>query len=142
MKSKFVQFFTVCFVTFVVLSPALAVFSIIWERHIELVQIRALNCEINRSREHSVQLAPIQKSKNSYSDQSQTQLFDTKFTNQSLISLENPQTVKLLQFLFLFFPILIGVFVILYDKYLIYRTVNFQQQVEMLERIWQQNIEQ
>lgn len=103
MKSKFVQFFTVCFVTFVVLSPALVVFSIIWERHTELVQIRALSCEIDKSRENSVQLAPMQKSKNSYPDKSQTQLFDTKFTNQSLISLEKHQIVTILQFLFYFF---------------------------------------
>ncbi|GAB1539162.1 hypothetical protein NUACC21_18270 [Scytonema sp. NUACC21] len=141
MKSRIVRVFTVFLVTLIVLSPEIVVFGMIWEEHIDLVQTRALGCEAEQNYESKAKLVPMQKSRNSYSDKSQFQLFDTKFTKSSLNPIEKYRIVRIIQFFFLFFPILVGVFVILYDRYLIYRTAIFQQQVEMLERVWQQNIE-
>jgi hypothetical protein len=39
-------------------------------------------------------------------------------------------------------PICIGLGIIGYDRYLVYRAAVFKAQVEMLEKLWQQSIEQ
>lgn len=47
-----------------------------------------------------------------------------------------------MQWFFLLTPICVGLGIIAYDRYLVYRNAVFQEQVEMLERLWQQSIEQ
>lgn len=127
--------------TLVVLSPELVVFSIIWEKHLELGQTEALVCDYQQSLTTQAGLPNLPSSSNSYPDNFKSKLFNTNFIQQPLISKQKFKMIKILQFFFLLFPILIGVFVLLYDRYLVYRAVNFQQQVEMLERVWQQSIE-
>jgi hypothetical protein len=141
MKSKLVQICTVGLITLLVLSPELVILSIIWEQHLELVQPQELACDVNQSSSNQVELAPLEDGKNSYQLRLKSQFSDTKFNQRSLTNTENYKIVKILQLFFLLFPIFVGVFVILYDRYLSYRTSVLQQQVEMLERVWQNNIE-
>ncbi|MEC4887412.1 MAG: hypothetical protein SAL70_39800 [Scytonema sp. PMC 1070.18] len=141
MRSKLVQICTVGLITLLVLSPELVILSIIWEQHIEWVQTQGLSCDVNQSSEEQVGLASLQDGYNSYENNSNSQFADTKFNQRSLTNTQNYKIVKILQLFFLLFPIFVGVFVILYDRYLIYRASVLQQQVEMLERVWQNNIE-
>jgi hypothetical protein len=139
MKFKFVQVLTVCLVAVLVLSPDLAVFSMVWQQHIELVQTKSLACEIAQSRISQVELASTQTSQKLVQDRDVNSA--TNFVNQSLTNTQPYTFVKTLQWFFVLFPICFGILVFFYDRYLIYRTAVFQQQVEMLERLWQ-SIEQ
>ncbi|WP_414580939.1 hypothetical protein [Scytonema sp. PCC 10023] len=134
MKFKLVQFLTVCLVTVLVLSPELVVFSMVWERHMELVQTKSLACQLNQSYTSEIGLTPTQ-------DKSEQDRFNihsaTNFVKQSLANTEQYKIIKILRWFFLLFPIFLGTLVFLYDRYLVYRAAVFQQQVEMLERLWQ-----
>ncbi|MBW4498421.1 MAG: hypothetical protein KME57_02225 [Scytonema hyalinum WJT4-NPBG1] len=134
MKFKLVQFLTVCLVTVLVLSPELVVFSMVWERHMELVQTKSLACQLNQSHTSEIGLTGTQDK--SEQDRSNVH-FATNFVKQSLANTEQYKIVKILRWFFLLFPIFLGTLVFLYDRYLIYRAAVFQQQVEMLERLWQ-----
>lgn len=135
MKFKLVQFLTVCLVTVLVLSPELVVFSMVWERHMELVQTKSLACELNRSHTSEVGLTRTQEEK---SEQDTSNVDSaTNFVEQSLTNTKQYPIFKILRWFFLLFPIFLGTLVFLYDRYLIYRAAVFQQQVEMLERLWQ-----
>ncbi|WP_017315149.1 hypothetical protein [Mastigocladopsis repens] len=134
MKSKLVQLLTVCLVTVLVLSPELVVFSIVWERHMEVVQTKSLACQASQN-------WTSEEGKKSYQNRSDGQFSATNFVNQPLTNTKPYKIVKILQWFFVLFPIFLGILVFLYDKYLIYRATVFQQQVEMLERLWQ-SIEQ
>lgn len=137
MKFKLVQFLTVCLVTVLVLSPELVVFSMVWERHMELVQTKSLACELNQSHTSEVGLTPTQEDKKLEQDRFNLQLSATSFVKQSLTNTKQYTIVKILQWFFLLFPIFLGTLVFFYDRYLVYRAAVFQQQVEMLERLWQ-----
>ncbi|KAB8334403.1 hypothetical protein SD80_008390 [Scytonema tolypothrichoides VB-61278] len=142
MKLKLVQLLTVCTVTLVVLSPEIVVFSMVWERHMELLaQTNHSTCEVNPNSTSKVELA-LQEGTNSYQDSSHVEFSVTNFVKQSLNHKTQDKIVKILQWFLLVFPIILGILVFLYDRYLVYRAGVFQQQVEMLERLWQQGIEQ
>ncbi|MGH8000378.1 MAG: hypothetical protein ACREPR_13345 [Brasilonema sp.] len=141
MKLKLVQLLTVCTVTLVVLSPEIVVFSMVWERHLEQVQTKGLACEANQSHTNQAGLA-LQEGIKSYQGKSHVESSVTNFVKQSLNNAKQDKVVNILQWLFLLFPIVLGILILLYDRYLIYRTAVFQQQVEMLERLWQEGIEQ
>ncbi|MBW4631327.1 MAG: hypothetical protein KME30_05320 [Iphinoe sp. HA4291-MV1] len=140
MKFKLVQLLTVCIVTFMLLSPGLMIFSIVWERHIELIQTKDLACEPSQNCTDKVGVAPKEEIKSSQ-DRSNVEFSATNFVDQSLKT-KPDQFVKILQWFFLLFPIILGILILLYDRYLIYRATVFQQQVEMLEKLWRQGIEQ
>ncbi|NMG22328.1 hypothetical protein [Brasilonema bromeliae] len=142
MKLKLVQLLTVCTVTLVVLSPEIVVFSMVWERHMELLaQTKNSTCEVNQNSTSKVGLA-LQEGTNSYQDSSHVEFSVTNFVKQSLNHKTQDKIVKILQWFLLLFPIILGLLVFFYDRYLVYRAGVFQQQVEMLERLWQQGIEQ
>lgn len=140
MKLKLVQLLTVCTVTLVVLSPEIVVFSMVWERHLELAQTKNSTCEVNQDNTSKVGLALQEGTKSQ--DSSHVEFSVTNFVKQSLNHKQQEKNVKILQWFFLLFPIILGLLVFLYDRYLIYQANVFQQQVEMLERLWQQGIEQ
>lgn len=50
--------------------------------------------------------------------------------------------MNILQWIFLITPICIGVLIIAYDRYLVYRSAVLKAQIAMLERMWQESIEQ
>jgi hypothetical protein len=111
MKVKLLNVLTVCVVTLTVLSPTLVVCGVIWGRHTELVKTQNLPCEVNKI--------------NSQSD---------------ITSLRQMQSgSNILQWLLVLTPICLGLGIIGYERYLVYRAAVFQAQVEMLERLWQQH---
>ena len=141
MRFKLLKFLTFCLVTLVVLSPEIVVFSEVWKRHIELVQTQQLVCEVNQSSTSKVVLSLEQKTTDLEQDKTDIKLQDANFVKQNLTT-EQYKIVKTLQWFFLLFPFCIGILIILYERYLVYRAVIFQQKIEMLERLWQQSTEQ
>jgi hypothetical protein len=142
MKVKLLKILTVCLVTLVVLSPGLVVFSVVWGRHIELLKTQTLDCEIDKSCVVNDALAPQTGVINPSEYQADIIDYDYTLDNQKLTVIKQYQLAIILQWFFLLIPIFFGVGIIVYDRYLVYRAAVFQEQVEMLERLWQQSIEQ
>jgi hypothetical protein len=142
MKVKLLNVLTVCLVTLAVVSPGLVVFGVIWGRHIELVKTQNLSCAINHNNLVNPALFHQQKSKSTSQYQANIKISNRNFLKQMQVGIEQYQIVTILQWLFLFTPICIGLGIIGYDRYLVYRAAVFKAQVEMLERLWQQSIEQ
>ncbi|MBO3461038.1 hypothetical protein G7B40_018330 [Aetokthonos hydrillicola Thurmond2011] len=142
MKLKIVNVLTVCLITLAVLSPELVVFGVVWEQHMELVEIQHLACESNQSNPAKLELAPKQEVKTSYQHKRRNKFFNTDFFEQILTIAEQYNIDNILQRFLLLIPILLGLLAFLYDRYLTYRAAIFQKRVEMLERLWQHSIEQ
>ncbi|WP_016949637.1 hypothetical protein [Anabaena sp. PCC 7108] len=142
MKLKVLNILTVCLVTLAVLSPGFLVFNLIWGRHIELVKTQNLSCQftnINKVSEH----LPLQtESINTPQSPANKKLSKYNFFVQLQILVEQYKIATILQWLVLGTPIGIGVGILVYDRYLVYRAAVFKAQIEMLERLWQQSIEQ
>ncbi|ARV60666.1 hypothetical protein BZZ01_20445 [Nostocales cyanobacterium HT-58-2] len=135
MKFKVVQLLTVSLVTVLVFSPELVVFSIVWEQHLELKQTKTLACQTPQNVTSPVKSESKQES-------SEVNFSTTHFLKESLAITKKHKIVQILHWSFLLFPIFLGILIFFYDRYLIYRATVFQKQVEMLERLWQQGIEQ
>ncbi|MDZ7959880.1 MAG: hypothetical protein RMY34_18690 [Aulosira sp. DedQUE10] len=142
MKVKLLNVLTVCVVTLAVLSPALFVFTMIWGRHIELVKAQNLTCEVNNNIRADNFLVPQPEGVNSSQSQPSINLYKQNLKSQNLTVVEQYQLATIMQWFFLLTPICVGLGIIVYDRYLVYRNAVFQEQVEMLERLWQQSIEQ
>lgn len=142
MKCKFVKILTVCLITLAVLSPEVVVFGVVWDRHMSLVQIQHLSCKGNQISTGKLAFYPKQEDLVSDRDQTSNKYFNANFVEQFLTFTEHYKIVKIMQWLFLFIPIFLGILTLVYDRYLMYRAAIFQQQVEMLEKLWQQSIEQ
>jgi hypothetical protein len=147
MRSKFVKLLTVYLVALAIIFPALVVFDVVWQRHLELKKIQLLACESNH---YSLNTAADFSSKSNFYSMGtcvssireketilhqKNKIFDVFFSDK--------QDEKFIYFVewFLFMPVVLGFGVFLYNKYLLYQAAVFQKQVEMLERLWQQNIE-
>jgi hypothetical protein len=137
MKFKLIKLIVVCLVTLAVLSPVLAVFSVVWERHMDLLETQDLAWGLN-----NLSAAHPKHEVANFSQDTVEKLPDASLIKQLLVKSEKYTIAHLVQWFFLFVPIGIGVIILLYDRYLIYRAAVFRQQVEMLERLWHQSIEQ
>jgi len=135
MKAKFLNFLTVCVVTLAVLSPELVVFGIIWERHIELLESQNKTCEVSKT-------DVATQTKNIPLPQTKIQTSEPNLVNKMLTVTEQYKLGTILQWFFVLTPICVGLAIIFYDRYLVYRAAVLKEQVEMLERLWQQSIEQ
>ncbi|MBH8573408.1 hypothetical protein I8752_10350 [Nostocaceae cyanobacterium CENA369] len=142
MKVKLLHVLTVCLVTLTVLSPGLVVFSVVWGRHIELVKTQNLGCESNKSSAKAATLSPQTISTNSSQHQTSIPDFDRNCLHPVLTTAEQYKLAVILQWFILLTPIFVGLGIIVYDRYLVYRAAVLQEQIEMLERLWQQSIEQ
>ncbi|MEH2424320.1 MAG: hypothetical protein V7K48_26445 [Nostoc sp.] len=140
MKAKLLNVLTVCVVTLAVLSPELVVFGIVWERHLELVKSQNLACEVNKTSANTPALAP--QTEGTHSPQTSIQSSDRNVVYQMLTVAEQYKFATILQWFFLLTPIFVGLGILFYDRYLVYRAAVLKEQVEMLERLWQQSIEQ
>ncbi len=141
MKVKLLNVLTVCLVTLVVLSPGLVVFSIVWGRHIEFVKMQNLACESNKFYPgNSVSFAP-NSAKSLLQHHTKNEISDRNLVNRLLIAAEQYRLASILQWFVLITPIFVGLGIIVYDRYLVYRAAILKAQVEMLERLWQQSIE-
>ncbi|MDF5708811.1 MAG: hypothetical protein PUP90_14395 [Nostoc sp. S4] len=139
MKVKLLNLLTVCIVTLAVLSPGLVVFGIIWERHLELLESQNLACQVSKT---SGAIAVTPQTESTPLSQTSIQSSDQNVVNQMVTIAEQYKFGTILQWFFLLTPICIGLGIIFYDRYLVYRAAIFKEQVEMLERLWQQSIEQ
>ncbi|MBD6618995.1 hypothetical protein FNW02_25025 [Komarekiella sp. 'clone 1'] len=138
MRAKLLNVLTVCVVTLVVLSPELVVFGVVWERHINLVESQNLTCKVNESSTWTPQPNGTHFSQS----QASTKPSDRNVVNQMLTVAEQYKLATILQWFFVLTPICLGLGIIFYDRYLFYRAAVLKEQVEMLERLWQQSIEQ
>ncbi|MDB9374823.1 hypothetical protein [Nodularia sphaerocarpa] len=141
MKVKLLNVLTVCLVTLVVLSPGLVVFSIVWGRHIEFVKMQNLVCEINKNPPDNSALFSQAPGTSLSSYQTKNEISDRNLVNRLLIAAEQYRLASILQWFVLITPIFVGLGIIVYDRYLVYRAAILKQQVEMLERLWQQSVE-
>ena len=142
MKVKLLNVLTVCVVTLAVVSPAIVVFSIVWERHIELAKAQNSTCEVNNNIKANEFLFSQNENVNSSGIQTSISISKPKLTTQKLTALEQYQLATIIEWFFLLTPICVGLGIIVYDRYIGYRNAVFKEQVEMLERLWQQSIEQ
>jgi hypothetical protein len=142
MKVKLLNVLTVCVITLAVLSPALLAFSIVWGRHIELVKAQNSICEVNNNSKTNEFLVPQRDAIVSSQNQDSITTSENHLKPQKLTAIEQYQLATILEWVFFLTPICIGLGIIVYDRYLVYRNAVFKEQVEMLERLWQQSIEQ
>lgn len=142
MKLKIFNVLTVGLVTLAVLAPGIIVFNLIWGRHIELVKTQNFSCQVTKINKDSDSLSLQPSSTNTLPSPVNQKLSPHNFFIQLQILAEQYKIATILQWLVLATPICIGFGIIVYDRYLVYRAAVFKAQVEMLERLWQQNIEQ
>ncbi|BAY90090.1 MULTISPECIES: hypothetical protein [unclassified Tolypothrix] len=142
MKVKLLNVLTVCVVFLAVLSPALLVFSMVWGKHLELVKAQNLTCEVNNNMRADSFLVTQSGGVSSSQSQPSINLSKQNLQSHNLTVVEQYQLATIMQWFFLLTPICVGLGIIAYDRYLVYRNAVFQEQVEMLERLWQQSIEQ
>jgi hypothetical protein len=142
MKVKLLKVLTVGLVTLALISPGLVVFTIVWGQHREFVKTQNLSCELPKINIASSQLVPQTKIINTQPSLVKVKLSKSNFLHQLKIAAKKYKLVTILQWLFLVTPICIGVGIIAYDRYLIYRAAVLKEHIAMLEKMWQQSIEQ
>lgn len=133
MKYKLIKLLTVCLVTGAVLSPELLVFGLVWKQHQKLVQTQNA-CSLS-----STEIVQGKQEDTSYLNKASIREFDIHVDR---LLPQQYQVFNILRWVLLLFPIFVGISIFLYDRYLVYRAAVFQQHVEMLEKLWQQSIEQ
>ncbi|MBK1986796.1 hypothetical protein A0J48_004430 [Sphaerospermopsis aphanizomenoides BCCUSP55] len=142
MKLKILKVLTVSLVTLAVLSPGIIVFNLIWGRHIELVKTQNLSCQFSNINKGYDPLSLQPKSINKPESPTNIKLSQPNFFMQLQILAEQYKLATIWQWLVLGTPICIGFGILGYDRYVVYRAAVLKAQIEMLERLWQQSIEQ
>ncbi|MEB3216501.1 MAG: hypothetical protein VKN72_09750 [Nostocales cyanobacterium 94392] len=128
MKLKLINLFAVCLITLTVLFPSLLVFGMVWKKHLNFVEIQQHTPSYNQSIESECSTFEIQT--------------NFAINNHEKLNLSNNYQIRhLWRWLFLFIPFCMVVAIYLYDRYLVCRAHIHQQQVEMLEKLWQQSLE-
>ncbi len=133
MKLKLLNCLTVCLVTLAILSPGLFVFGIVWEQHLSLVQTQYLTCDVDLSRVGEYPSALNQRGTLAHDNASREKVY---YVEKFLDFLKQNKFFRRWRSLFLLLPILTGILIFGYDKYIVYRATVLQKQVEMLERLW------
>ena len=142
MKVKLLNMLTVSLVTLALISPGIIVFTIVWGQHREFVKTQNLSCELPKINIASPQLVPQTKIINTQPFLVKVKSSDNNFLHQLKIAAKKYKLVIILQWLFLVTPICVGVGIIAYDRYLVYRAAVLKEHIAMLEKMWQQSIEQ
>ncbi len=106
MKCNILQPIKVAFISFVVCMPGLLVFSVVWQKHLNLVASNSLLCS------------------------------NTNFLENIFICSQYAQFINFLGLVFGFSLLFLGVLVFLVDGYLEYRATERQKIIEKLERIY------
>jgi hypothetical protein len=142
MKVKLLNVLTVSLLTLALISPGIAVFNVVWGQHREFVKTQNLSCESQTIKIASSKDVSTTKIINTQPSLLQTKSSENNFLHQAQIVVKKYQIVNILQWIFLITPICIGVLIIAYDRYLVYRSAVLKAQIAMLERMWQESIEQ
>ncbi|NJL78460.1 MAG: hypothetical protein HC836_24550 [Richelia sp. RM2_1_2] len=138
MKLKLINVFAVCLITLTILFPSLAVFGMVWGKHLKFVETQQNIHSYNQSIESECSLSGTQPNSLANNDFSNLYI-DAHETKLNLF--HNYQNRRLWRWLFLLIPFCMVFAICLYDRYLVYRAHIHQQQVEMLEKLWQQSLE-
>lgn len=142
MNLKLVNIFVTSLITLAIIFPSLAIFGWVWEKHIEFVQTQQ-NVSIYKQMTDSQCSAYLLQTNSLINNDLSKLDLNSNEANLNLPKLSNNyQTHNLWRWFCLLIPLCIGTAIYFYDRYLVYRANTFQQQVEMLEKIWQQNLEQ
>ncbi|MTJ09607.1 hypothetical protein [Anabaena sp. UHCC 0204] len=142
MKVKLLNVLTVSLVTLALISPGIVVFSLVWGHHREFVKTQNLSCELQKINIASPTVFPQTKIIATQPPLAKVKLSNNNFLYQLQMAAKKYKLATILQWLFLVTPICIGVGIIAYDRYLVYRAAVFRENIAMLERMWQQSIEQ
>ncbi|MBO1056545.1 hypothetical protein VB638_04925 [Dolichospermum sp. UHCC 0684] len=142
MKVKLLNVLTVSLVTLALISPGVVVFAIVWGQHREFVKTQNLSCELPKINIASPQLVPQQKIINTQPSLVKVKLSNNNFLHQLKIAARKYKLATILQWIFLITPICTGIGIIAYDRYLVYRAAVLKEHIAILERMWQQSIEQ
>ena len=142
MKVKLLIMLTVSLVTLALISPGIIVFTIVWGQHREFVKTQNLSCELSKINIASSQLVPQTKIINTQLSLVKVKLSDNSFLHQLKVTAKKYKLATILQWIFLVTPICIGIGIIAYDRYLVYRAAVLKEHIAMLERMWEQSIEQ
>lgn len=127
MRDKLLNFLTVGLITLVVISPGLIVFTVIWERHLELVSAQNYSYNLHNSN--------IGWGSNSYGlEGTNSSKINAIVTSGFLVG--EYRITKILLWLLLFAPISLSIGIFGYEKYLIHRQKMLEKQIQMLERMW------
>lgn len=133
MKLKLLKFLTVSLLTLIVLFPEGLICNVIWNKHLQLIEMQR-------------ELSGVTISIASHQNTSTIKAFhpdarkDEQECNFDFTSLS--KSIALGKWLFLLFPMCLGIFIFLYDRYLVYRATVWQRRVDMLEKLWHESIEQ
>lgn len=140
MRAKIVNILTVCLLTLAVLSPGVVVFGVIWGRHIELLETKDSTSELNHIGVNTADESPLLATKTEVKNLDPNT--EPNPAQEILSTVEQYEIATMLEWVFLFIPLCVGFGILFYDRYLVYRAAILQEQIEMLERMWQQSIEQ
>jgi len=137
MNLKLANVFAVGLITLAIIFPSLTVFGWVWEKHLDFVETQQNISTYNQMTDSECSASLLQTNSLLEPDLSNLYL-NSNETNLDLS--DNYQTRHLWRWFFLFIPFCIGTVIYFYDRYLVYRANVFQQQVEMLEKLWQQSL--
>jgi hypothetical protein len=129
MKTKLIHLLTVSLVTLVILSPEILVFGVIWQNHLELEKTN-----LSLQSDNSSQVSNLQNNYVNNTDFNQKDV-------ENLDLLDTFQIIFLIEIALFCLPLGLGLILFLYDRYQIHRSITYQKQIELLEKIWQYNIE-
>lgn len=142
MKVKLLSVLTVSLLTLALISPGIAVFNLVWGQHREFLKTQNLSCESQTIKIASSKDVSTKKIINSQPSLLQTKSSKNVFLHQLQTVVKKYQILNILQWIFLITPICTGVLILAYDRYLVYRSAVLKAQIAMLERMWQEGIEQ
>jgi hypothetical protein len=149
MKVKVLNFIVVGLFTLLVISPGILVFNIVWEKHLEFINMQNLLCDIENNYTGNSQITLPEASRNLSQHQRNNQMSDNKallqadrnLVNRLLVITQQYRLASILQWFVLITPVFVGLGIIIYDRYLAYRAAILKEQVEILEKLWQESIE-
>lgn len=141
MKIKLLNALTVGLVTLALISPSILVIGVVLGQR-ELVKTQNLSCESPKINIGSQSLSTTGTSFNLESFVSPVRKSEDNLLYKIQRFINKHNFLIIIQWLFLGIPIFIGVIIIGYDRYLIYRSAVLKSQIALLERMWEQSIEQ
>lgn len=110
----------------------------VWEQHLKFVENQQNIEPPSQSIKSQCSALPLEI--NSFTNSNLSHLYLNQ--NETNVNLSKKiEILHLWRWLFLFLPFCMVIAIYLYDRYLVYRANVFQQQVQMLEKLWQQSLE-
>ncbi|NJL63233.1 MAG: hypothetical protein HC903_17155 [Methylacidiphilales bacterium] len=139
MKTRLIKFVTVSLVTLVILSPEILVLGVVWQNHLGLEQINEkTNFLISSDNAYQASNPQYDYLNNTWINQNNVE----SEKHEYLDLLDTFKIIFLLELLLFCLPIGLGLIFFLYERYRMHHHISYQKQIELLEKVWQYNIEQ